>query len=865
MPIDENIRAIWAEQIKSRLTGVLRHHITKGICLQEFMMAGKRPSALKPTLVVNCGDAETRRIVEKTFNNQHWLKELLKDNGIMFVALVAKVSLSSFLASGRISIPPLSDIYAIPDEWPDLKTSCGLPLLATGAGTNLQQECTLGGLLMVNGQIVGLTAGHPFRKREHCVCPSGLEVEVQDEGPSAEPFIFNQDCEDEEDGWKAPHSSLPKETKTPFNDQDESHEQREATNSLLSWKFPIFSQKATLPCIASTQDVSAEDLVIEYDWALLEGLPQRIQSRPNLQPNETDSTHSDHDIYVTETVTGTTSGDVSIILTPTRSVTGYLHSSLTIMHSDQSIFEVQLVTFERVMRKSRLFGSQKGSHRLIYEVVALGSSGTWVILGNKLCGYIIAIRQDIPWAYMVPIEPALADIKRNLKTNDVRLPTFAEISSLSVISRRSTEATSGADSRQSLGTQQTPNRWNTPELQSTEHDNPKKTTVSMNCATSNTNSRQSLEIQQTFSKWNKPELQPTERDKPQNPNDSMISATSDADLLQLLMAQPMSSRWNTPKLQSTERDKPQKPDDGTKSETTDKPKIKSKDDWTYQIQDDAVVPSKQGPTLTRSGATRRITPPISSPTTLSGSTHTAKHEQRDRQSPDSPPETLNNSRSNLQNRWRRKWPGYPGLKLPRRPKPAITNQARLPTVSEVEPVELTDLDPPQEVVEETAAKRPGGWFWCIMWDRFEGLMLRTEYERRNYRRAPLSRGHFRLRAFEKVLDALQLPYSGWLHPLANRNVGFMGMPTVGLKILYCFFRVLEVLLSQWYFILCSPILIWLAYRHRDVLSDSNKLQRQRHRSIKMLRDLPDIYGDRYLIDLRGSKFADKFHDQFDFV
>ena len=62
---------------------------------------------------------------------------------------------------------------------------------------------------------------------------------------------------------------------------------------------------------------------------------------------------------------------------------------------------------------------------------ALGSSGAWVTLGDKICGYIVAIRRDIPWAYMIAIEPTLKDIGRIFRTNDVRLPKIAEAESLS--------------------------------------------------------------------------------------------------------------------------------------------------------------------------------------------------------------------------------------------------------------------------------------------------------------------------------------------------------------------------------------------------------------------------------------------------
>jgi hypothetical protein len=45
----------------------------------------------------------------------------------------------------------------------------------------------------------------------------------------------------------------------------------------------------------------------------------------------------------------------------------------------------------------------------------------------------VAIREDIPWAYMAPIGPILEDIKSKLGTTDVRLPRRGEIETLSRI------------------------------------------------------------------------------------------------------------------------------------------------------------------------------------------------------------------------------------------------------------------------------------------------------------------------------------------------------------------------------------------------------------------------------------------------
>ena len=54
-----------------------------------------------------------------------------------------------------------------------------------------------------------------------------------------------------------------------------------------------------------------------------------------------------------------------------------------------------------------------------------------MVFEGQLCGLIVAVREDIPWAYMAPIEPILEDIKSKLGTTDVRLPGRGEVESLS--------------------------------------------------------------------------------------------------------------------------------------------------------------------------------------------------------------------------------------------------------------------------------------------------------------------------------------------------------------------------------------------------------------------------------------------------
>ena len=219
MPIDEKIQAVWNQQIFDRLSGVLQCEIPTGLCLQEFMMVGERPDTLRPTVIISCGDTTIKKNVEKIFKRQQWLHELLKANRIIFVALVAKTHLSAGPAFDDKSMLALSESYAVQVEQSELTTSCGLKLSIRGADKRVQQHCTLGGLLIVDGRLLGLTAGHPFRKIdqhfvEQDLSEAGQVADSPDDERSSttsnEPFVFNGDGDDgSNDDKHASALSLP--------------------------------------------------------------------------------------------------------------------------------------------------------------------------------------------------------------------------------------------------------------------------------------------------------------------------------------------------------------------------------------------------------------------------------------------------------------------------------------------------------------------------------------------------------------------------------------------------------------------------------------------------------------------------------
>lgn len=356
--MDGETQAVWTQQIKSRLSAVLLYSIPTGTCVQEFMMVGKRADTLKPTLVITCGDAVTKRRVEKTFKSQSWLQELLKANDIMFVALVAKTTLSAGPASDDGGTVRLSESYAVQILPPGVTTSCGLGLLISGAGSRLRQRCTLGGIIVVNGQLLGLTAGHPFQEiRDDVIGQQGFEVaevaeDSSDEGNSLtlhEPFIFNDSDDDEANECPTPSTvSVGEDFDGPSSSVNGSpHSQYETSRQFsqsVEWSVP----QAAILLVSSTRHVSyVEDTPNDHDWALLEMLPPAVTSKPNR------ITHNDlhHDMPIEEICSGPACGEVTITIAGIGPRFGHLHCSPATMKIDQTVLEVQLIILECVLRR----------------------------------------------------------------------------------------------------------------------------------------------------------------------------------------------------------------------------------------------------------------------------------------------------------------------------------------------------------------------------------------------------------------------------------------------------------------------------------------------------------------------------------
>lgn len=354
MPVAGKFHSLWTRCVKNRLSGILNQKIPTGTTVEEFMMAGKgkRPENLKPTLIITCGDAATKTKVDKIIEGEIWLQVLLKVHHIEFVALVEATLLSAGSATDEGRIVKLSKSYAV-QLLPSTTTSCGLAIRINDANSPVQQHCTLGGLIVVNDKILGLTAGHPFQKSMHNFPRQANLTNLSDEkgSNSSEPLVFNGiDRGDGKDNSPAPTVSIDGNANVNSTSIDGPHRRPQTLTSFPSSMKWYFSQAVTLPVSKPTHVLSCEDPPYDHDWALLEKLSPIVTSKPN-KP-----THNDlhEDVFIEETVPCVPSparGEVTIAIAGIGPQLGYLCSSPATIKVEKFVLNVQLITLKQALRK----------------------------------------------------------------------------------------------------------------------------------------------------------------------------------------------------------------------------------------------------------------------------------------------------------------------------------------------------------------------------------------------------------------------------------------------------------------------------------------------------------------------------------
>ena len=344
MLVDATLQHVWSQDIYNRLHTELVHHIHDGSWVQEFMPIGKTRDKLQAGIVITCREKRTKKEVEKLYKKLKWLRSILKIHHILFVALVQSVSLSgtteslrnldgAFITGGEIVLES------------DATTLCGhtIQLLIDGEPGG---QCTLGGMIAVDGDTYGLTAGHPFRARE------AVRVSGNEDAGTTEHLGEVDEGEDDLDS-------------AFIADENDTESDNTSTSSASSFVHDVDLHRTSLPIRTPTQIRKGTHFKLELahmstsvsrltkllgptsDWALLK-FDTRMPELPNL------IAFGDHQMIVDDPFLEDETAAIAIVImiAGIGPQTGTLYPTPASLNIDNLSLDVRLVTLEHALRKS---------------------------------------------------------------------------------------------------------------------------------------------------------------------------------------------------------------------------------------------------------------------------------------------------------------------------------------------------------------------------------------------------------------------------------------------------------------------------------------------------------------------------------
>ncbi|KAF4627798.1 hypothetical protein G7Y89_g10354 [Cudoniella acicularis] len=374
MPIPLETTRMWNESIKKLVEDVLHASSaakadSETAMTLELYMANTTSKNLRPSILITCCSSKMKKQIRSVLGEKRWLKK----SGFQYIVQVDK---SFGYRTDDSGVEPFTlEIQARIPISPE--TFCGVEA-RIAPGTNEDDnpsivKFTIGGMISIDGTLCYLAAAHPF-------APASRPATVSSEASSEE---------DDSDG------SLPTTSRsssgTVINHTSNGNRGKGQTGEALPAPFPeTFTE--TWPKLPYREISHGGVLAItrfrpgaeNLDWALL--IASNTPALPI--PGEHKATPLLPDII---TSTELTPGPV-LVAAGSGLRRGNLNTSAASIFLRGSIHNVKQITLE--------------------SSLPYGDSGSWVISENRLCGIIIAGRDHLPWAYMLPIEEVFLDIEK---------------------------------------------------------------------------------------------------------------------------------------------------------------------------------------------------------------------------------------------------------------------------------------------------------------------------------------------------------------------------------------------------------------------------------------------------------------------
>ncbi len=364
MPIDSDIDTRWEHRIQKPINEILDHKVQDrlGHC-QELMYAAQRGlfhkrSRPKPTIVVSVATKADRDRVKKVCKKMPRLQKDIADCQLRLMVVIDRVKLR---AVHQVTKPtPSTSTYITEctistDEGGRCAEKLTLlePSVVTGEHT-----CTLGGMIVINDKLYGLTAGHAFQpthlesrqRRPSASSASDCSVDGWLED-ARNPFVFADDEDDNEsvlthtstaDGSKSPAMSMAS-FKEYFPEALPSQLDDNTGEKCNPVRVGILS-----PLAPTVNPDQPKRIRRNCDWALVE-LPRTPCARQHQYP----SVDGRAFFSVTRMAQklDRVSGDVEVRFSRDSVTGGYLSPNSACYGIGPFLFDVKLVVLQRDLRK----------------------------------------------------------------------------------------------------------------------------------------------------------------------------------------------------------------------------------------------------------------------------------------------------------------------------------------------------------------------------------------------------------------------------------------------------------------------------------------------------------------------------------
>lgn len=360
--LDKCVQSYWRNKLRG----------SRILPTNEFKMVGKKRKDelfAEPTIVITCPTKEDRKKVKRFL---HDLKPRFLESFKAIVRVEYTRTVYAGLSEGGTSTTrdELGDLRTLSIEGHNKQsTNCGLKLRfeMSQRGVGRRSYATLGGVIAIGETLYGMTTAHTFLADLQKQAPTSVSVDSDDTDDSS--HVTTSDNDTDTVNSEAMESIYPSSVdalhfETLYNSL--------RLQSRMVWSFQGQFLR-TDRTVESTFRIS--------DWVVF-AIGQTL-TLPNL--------HKSRELLSFIPEPDLTPGEVSVLCEVDGCYSGFLTLSNASVHTENGAMNVREV--------------------LLDSPLPLGSSGAWIIRGDRTCGYVVAITRRGLSCFMIPIERAFREIE----------------------------------------------------------------------------------------------------------------------------------------------------------------------------------------------------------------------------------------------------------------------------------------------------------------------------------------------------------------------------------------------------------------------------------------------------------------------